>query len=263
MLKRILTAIVALCILIPVLIFADSPVFPVALSFVAAVAVYEVLHCVGLHKNVWISVPLYFLALVAPVAVRYLNDNISEYALVAILLLLLYTLCGAVLSHKKAGLAEVMTVFVTSLYAISGLSCIVYVYDIAAGGKYFYLLIFIGAWVTDTFAYFTGRFFGRHKLIPEVSPKKTVEGSIGGIVFCVIAFVIFAILFDLSVLTLSIVGLTASIVSQFGDLSMSLIKRHWGIKDYGKLFPGHGGVLDRFDSVLAVSILLAAASSFV
>ncbi|MBQ8214245.1 MAG: CDP-archaeol synthase [Clostridia bacterium] len=129
----------------------------------------------------------------------------------------------------------------------------------------------MGAWVTDTFAYFCGMLFGRggkHKLIPDVSPKKTVEGSIGGTVFCILAMVIFGIIINsiadlrANYIVLIGAGLLASIVSQIGDLCMSVIKRTYGIKDYGKLFPGHGGVLDRFDSVLAVAIVLAALCSF-
>ena len=108
---------------------------------------------------------------------------------------------------------------------------------------------------------------GKHKLIPAVSPKKTVEGAIGGVVFCVLATVLFGFIIEkffntfgiarANYLVLIIAGIFASVVSQTGDLIMSVIKRHYGIKDYGKLFPGHGGVLDRFDSVLAVSLILA------
>ena len=104
---------------------------------------------------------------------------------------------------------------------------------------------------------------GKHKLIPEVSPKKTIEGSIGGTLFCVLSFVVFGIVVDsffgtnANLIFLAISGVFVAIVAQMGDLIMSLIKREYGIKDYGKLFPGHGGVLDRFDSILAVSLMLA------
>ena len=131
---------------------------------------------------------------------------------------------------------------------------------------YIYLLAFVGAWVPDTFAYFTGMLFGKHKLIPDVSPKKTVEGAVGGVVFCVLAFVGFGLLYNnlwviegggkLPLWIMAVMGVLVSIVSQIGDLSLSLLKRKYGIKDFGKIFPGHGGVMDRFDSVLAVSIML-------
>ena len=159
----------------------------------------------------------------------------------------------------------------TAFYIIAGFNAVLYLHDYEPAGKYVYLAVFIGAWVTDTFAYFCGMLFGRggkHKLIPDVSPKKTVEGSIGGIVFCVLAMVLFGVIINsitdlhANYLVLIGAGLLASAVSQIGDLCMSVIKRTYGIKDYGKLFPGHGGVLDRFDSVLAVAVVLAALCSF-
>jgi len=127
---------------------------------------------------------------------------------------------------------------------------------------YLYLLPFVGAWVSDTFAYFTGRLLGRHKLIPEVSPKKTVEGCIGGIVFAIIAMLVFGLVIDLffepigvNYTVLGLMGLILSIISQVGDLIASIIKREEGVKDYGNILPGHGGITDRFDSVYTVAML--------
>ena len=144
--------------------------------------------------------------------------------------------------------------FASSFYICFSFCGIIYMRDME--NELIYLLIFIGAWITDIFAYLVGRAIGRHKLCPDVSPKKTIEGSIGGIVFCAGAFVLWAYIIDITnigIPVLILAGIVASCVSQIGDLSMSAIKRQHGIKDYGKLFPGHGGVLDRFDSVLAVS----------
>ena len=129
-------------------------------------------------------------------------------------------------------------------------------------------MIFLGAWITDTFAYFTGFFFGKHKLIEDVSPKKTIEGSIGGIFFCALSFVIFGLVVDTwfacdaNLIFLGVSGVVISLIAQVGDLIMSVIKRQYGIKDYGKIFPGHGGMLDRFDSILAVSLGLCAVCLF-
>lgn len=125
-------------------------------------------------------------------------------------------------------------------------------------GEYFIWLIFIGAWVTDTFAYFTGKALGKKKLLPAISPKKTVEGSIGGVMGCVALTTIYGILTSKYVNYMPlyhyiIIGILSGIVSQIGDLSASAIKRHTGIKDYGSLVPGHGGILDRFDSILFIA----------
>lgn len=112
-------------------------------------------------------------------------------------------------------------------------------------------LIFISAFGTDIFAYFTGYLIGRHKLCPDISPKKTIEGAVGGILGSVILSVAFGLLVCREYLILCIIiGIIGSVMSQLGDLSASIIKRKLGIKDYGNLIPGHGGILDRFDSVL-------------
>ena len=163
-------------------------------------------------------------------------------------------------SLKYSKIAEL---FGMALYIIAALNSIIYIRDLENGGQYLYLLIFMGAWVTDIFAYFSGMLFGKHKLIPEVSPKKTIEGSIGGILVCSLSFVVFGIVVDTffnmnaNLVFLAVSGILVSIVAQMGDLIMSLVKREYGIKDYGKLFPGHGGILDRFDSILSVSLMLA------
>jgi phosphatidate cytidylyltransferase len=123
--------------------------------------------------------------------------------------------------------------------------------------------------MTDTFAYFTGMLFGKHKLIPAVSPKKTVEGAVGGTLFAIGFTVLYGFIIGKvssaspNYLALVLVSLLVSILSQCGDLVMSLIKRKYGIKDYGKLFPGHGGVLDRFDSIIVTSACIYFLTNFV
>ncbi len=118
-------------------------------------------------------------------------------------------------------------------------------------------LIFITAFGTDIMAYFSGYFFGKHKLCEKISPKKTVEGAIGGVIGSVIFSVLFAYFFAGEyMLHCAILGVLGGIVSQFGDLTASIFKRHMGIKDYGNLIPGHGGILDRIDSVIFTAPLV-------
>ena len=267
MLKRILTGVIAFCfILVPVLLLADTVALPIGVAVFAMIATYEILHCVGLHKNLWLSAPMYLMSAAAPFVLRYMESDAVALLPAMICLPLLVSLAVAVFSHGKADIRDVSSAFVLWLYTIIGFMSLIMIYAFVEGGQYFYLLPFIGAWVTDIFAYFTGMLLGKHKLIPDVSPKKTVEGAIGGIVFCVAAFVGFGLLYNnlwlaeggnpLPVWLMGVVGLLVSLVSQIGDLSLSLLKRKYGIKDFGKIFPGHGGVMDRFDSVLAVSIML-------
>ena len=261
MLKRILTSIVGCAILLPVLIFSGTYVLPIAVTIVSLIALYEMFKCIGLHSKPAITLPAYFIAGILPIVAKIAHgaSNITGIMCALTMLYAVYLLSVAVVGHKTYTFGDSAMVFMTSLYIIGGFLSIVFLRQMSDN---IYLLAFIGAWITDIFAYFTGFLFGKHKLCEAISPKKTIEGSIGGIVFCAISFVIFAIITkgaDATVgycLIYAAVGIIISIVSQIGDQSMSLIKRHYNIKDFGKLFPGHGGILDRFDSVLAVSIVL-------
>ena len=265
---RILTGLVAFILFLPFLIFSDTIAFPIAMAICSVVSVFEMIHCVGLHKNPVLTVPLCLVAAAPPVCLRLLGiDPVMAAGPGAILVFLLYVLAITTFSKGKLPVTESSTALMTSIYIVAGFSAMVYLRDFHEGGKYLYLLTFIGAWVPDTFAYFTGMLFGKHKLIPDVSPKKTVEGAIGGVFFCILAFIAFALVYNhlwvaeggklLPLWLMAIIGLVTAVVSMVGDLTMSLIKRHYGIKDYGRILPGHGGFLDRFDSVIAVAVILA------
>ncbi len=131
-------------------------------------------------------------------------------------------------------------------------------------GIYYIWIPFILAFASDTGAYFTGMAIGKHKLCPVVSPKKTVEGLVGGVVCAVLGMLAYGLMLQfgfhakVNYLSLLIYGLVGSFGGVFGDLSLSVIKRQTGIKDYGNLIPGHGGILDRFDSVLVTAPLTEA-----
>ena len=268
MLKRIITAICALIVLIPILLFSDTLVFPIALGLAAALCLFEMFRCMGLHKNLAITLPMYAAALAFPVLQRFIDySDLVMIAFIAASLYTVYLFAIVIWSKGKIEYKDAATSCLTSLYIITALNMIVYIRDFGENGKYLYFLIFIGAWITDIFAYFTGVFFGKHKLIESVSPKKTIEGSIGGILFCSLGFVVMGIIANslgcnANFVFLAIGGVIISIISQIGDLIMSVIKRHYGVKDYGKLFPGHGGMLDRLDSILAVSFALSALCMF-
>ena len=272
---RIITAIVACALLVPVLIFAQTPALPIMLALCSVIAVYEMMSCIGLKKAYMLSVPLYLIAAGLPFLIRYMRTDLAfirQVVLAAALVLVLYFFAVLTFSHGKYKPADVGVSFMTVFYILAGFNAIMVLYACESFGSYVYLLTFIGAWVTDTFAYFCGMLFGsggKHKLIPDVSPKKTWEGSIGGVVFCIGAMMLFGFIIgkidsgvQVNYLMLAIAGFFVSVVSQVGDLCMSVIKRNYGIKDYGKLFPGHGGVLDRFDSVIAVAVVLAVFCSF-
>ncbi|MBE6589796.1 MAG: hypothetical protein E7643_06415 [Ruminococcaceae bacterium] len=290
--QRIITGLVATCVLIVNLIFARTPLLLCSLALASVISVFELARCVGLHKAYPLCIPLYVLAAICPFVTRYAGNfadlfeiggwedlatyagdlnKLRHYALIVIMVMMFYFFAMMTFSRGKYKVTDVSVLFMVSLYILLGINGIVVMHDYRTGGEILYITIFIGAWVTDIFAYFCGMLFGRggkHKLIPDVSPKKTVEGSIGGIVFCVLVMWIYGLLctkfstHDSYLWFFVIGGLIASIVAQLGDLLMSVVKRNYGIKDYGKIFPGHGGMLDRLDSMFAVSVALMAFSSF-
>lgn len=269
--QRIITAVVAFFVLLPVLIFSDTFIFPLGLAVCAVLSVWEMFACVGL-KNAWLfTAPMYVLGAAFPFLIRYLPDRdlLAPIAICAAVVWTLYAFTVLIFSHGKYPLEAVFVASFSLFYIFIGFNAILFIHDCEPGGKYLYYICFLGAWITDIFAYFCGRAFGKHKLIPDVSPQKTVEGSIGGTVFCILVMVIFGFVVEklvpeisANLLIFAVAGVLIAVVSQIGDLSMSVIKRKYGVKDYGFIFPGHGGVLDRFDSVIAVSALLMVFSLF-
>jgi len=131
----------------------------------------------------------------------------------------------------------------------------VYLVDAKPSGELLIWIIFIGSWLSDTAAFYSGKLFGKHKLSPKISPKKTVEGSIGGLIGAIVFSGIFGIIVQkyvniMPIYNYFILGALCGLFGQLGDLVASSIKRYSGIKDYSNLIPGHGGILDRFDSII-------------
>lgn len=267
MLTRIITGIVAIGLFIPVCIFSNTVVFPIVIGVLCLFGVYEMSKCLGFDKKFLITIPMYIFALGLPI-LRYFTGRNTPFlacAVIAFFGVLIYVLAYVMFKKNTIKLSEVLTFYAVFVYIVGCFSSMVIIRysgsHLGTGsdeidGKYVYLLAFLGAWVCDTFAYFVGKFLGKHKLIPEISPKKTIEGSIGGIIFTIGGFALYGFILNsafgqnFSYLKLCCLGLLLSVVSQIGDLIASSIKRQYEIKDYGKLFPGHGGVLDRFDSVM-------------
>ncbi|MDP4144373.1 MAG: phosphatidate cytidylyltransferase [Bacillota bacterium] len=135
----------------------------------------------------------------------------------------------------------------------------IYQISIKEHGNFLVWLVFISSWVCDTSAYYVGKYFGRNKLCPRVSPKKTVEGSLGGLFGSVIGCLVFGMISNhygvvIPLYHYIVIGVICGVLSQLGDLSASSIKRYAGVKDYSNLIPGHGGILDRFDSILFAAV---------
>lgn len=166
-------------------------------------------------------------------------------------------------SHVEVSFQKMAMTFMAGMAVPFMLCSIVRIHGMTVG-RYMVLVPFIAAVLNDIGGYFGGMFFGRHKLAPVISPKKTIEGAVGGVILAMLGMMLYAAILDLlfnfhvNYGYAVIYGLLGSLCGIFGDLCFSVIKRQTGIKDYGSLIPGHGGVLDRFDSMLLVGPLVEA-----
>ena len=258
---RVITATVMIAAMIPFFWFSYTVVFPILMAFLAVVGVWEMQGCIGARKHILSLIPTAAVAAVMPFMARYMADHVFTWAFVTSFLLITYSYIVSVFSSKKFTVDTAALSSSTGIYISFGFASVVLLRDFD-NGQFIFLLAFIIPWITDTFAYFCGRAFGKHKLIPEVSPKKTIEGSVGGTVCAVLITCLYGFLMGLffdvkpDYAALAVIALIMSLISQCGDLIMSLVKRKFNIKDYGKIFPGHGGVLDRFDSNICIAPLM-------
>ncbi len=252
---------------IPTLIFSGTLVYPIVMSLLSAIAVFEMLRVLGYGKRPAIVIPAYLIALAFPTAAYFAVDNLVTNVVIGASVLfvyLLYLLTLPVLTRGKLKITGMSAAFCTTTYVILAFSALSAV-RMLDNGVFYMFIPFICSWVSDVFAYFVGRLLGKHKLIPEISPKKTIEGSIGGIVFAALAMLLYGFIVDsffdaitVNYLVLGLMGFVLSIISQIGDLIASSLKREYGVKDYSNLLPGHGGIADRFDSIFAISLLVLA-----
>ena len=176
-----------------------------------------------------------------------------KISIVASFLFALFIISTFFVLNNKNTPIDICITFAGIGYICIFLEYIILIIDTIPNGDKYVWLVFLISFSTDIFAYFIGRQFGRRKLLPLISPKKTIEGSIGGMVSCLILTIIFGLIFKIPLFISIILGLIGSIIAQLGDLTASSIKRYVGIKDFGRIIPGHGGVLDRFDSVILVA----------
>ncbi|MCD7830791.1 MAG: phosphatidate cytidylyltransferase [Firmicutes bacterium] len=259
MAKRLLTGIILLAVLIPVLIFGDTAVLPALFAVISVVSLYETAKCAGddKGKNLKIMIPVYIIAAVFPFF-EFFTENKAVSILMAAGALAAFAVFfyHVVKFGKAAPISQNALILLMLIYVVGASSSAVSV-AVEENGVFLVPLIIICSWGTDIFAYVFGSLFGRHKLSPVVSPKKSIEGSVGGTVMAAALTVAYgAIVSHFTSLSanyaaLFVTGILISVISQMGDLNASAIKRSHNVKDFGKIFPGHGGMLDRFDSVIA------------
>lgn len=255
--QRILTAIVAIALFAPFIALGGWP-FTMIIYLIATIGLFELLRMrdISLFSVPGLIAWLMLAVLLAPTKLEStLFETIGftkiELVFAAILLLLIYT----VLVKNRLTFDHVSFLVMSVLYVGIGFY---YLIETRFFGIEYILFAFTVIWMTDTGAYFIGKQFGRRKLWPDISPNKTIAGFIGGIGSAIVFASIFQLIYPItsSFLILIIVTILASIVGQLGDLVESAMKRHYDVKDSGTLLPGHGGILDRFDSLLFVIPLL-------
>lgn len=253
MFKRTITAVIGLIVYFLILFAGEIP-FNCAVVVVIALMLYEAYKSLKCHKSLWI---MGFLSAAEIVFCAVVENDFQA----AVFLIIAVYMAVSVFLHGKIHFKDVYAHgFITLFISIFMASVIALRTQF---GIYAVLIIFICAWTTDTGAYFAGRFFGKHKLMPKVSPKKTVEGAIGGVIVCMLCCALYLFILN-RIEHAGIIGMDhyaqfivlggiASMISQMGDLAASAIKRDCGVKDFGNILPGHGGILDRFDSVVFIA----------
>lgn len=262
MATRIISAAVGLAIAIGVLFLSNTIVFNFAIAAIAVIMIHELLESCKCMQYKMHSVICYVFAAVMPFLVE--TDNMKVKYIFASLCILAMFL-GYLGSHKKLSFDKLCFMMVITLLVSLSMSCIVSLKNLDdLHGVCYVILALAGAWLGDSGAYFVGTFLGKHKLCPEISPKKTVEGAIGGVITVGVVFIIYAFFyklvqgargydFSVNYIYLMLMGIVCGMLGIVGDLSASLLKRQHNIKDFGKIMPGHGGLMDRFDSVLFVA----------
>ena len=262
---RVLSGVTLVAFFMAIVVFNRS--FPLALNiaiaFISALAVFEVIKALGLSDRWYITVP----GMTAAVLVQFCEFQQANIFIYSVFTACIF--CALLRHHREITFKEMAVVYSMVVLIPLALQTIVLVRTLSDQHGMFYALVCVfSAWIPDAGAFFAGKLFGKHKLCPEISPKKTVEGLVGGLVVAVLGNIgMMALITWLSSrgfgyltapLTLHfgricLLTPVLALLSVVGDLSFSIIKRTYGIKDYGNLMPGHGGVLDRFDSVLFIT----------
>ena len=264
---RLITAGVAIIVFLAVLIFGEmnSIVITIAIALANTIMCGEYLSAKKLNKNLKLMIPCLLAALLIPL-LSYTDFRYIPYYAFTLALVII-----TVVFHETTSLEDVMFSFAGVLLISVSMAAFAIRSAALNWRPAFWVVLTVGVpWISDSVAYFVGSAIGKRKLCPVISPKKTVEGAVAGVIGGTLAPLLFGLVFQLiygnvtiNYWILPVIGLLNSVISIFGDLLFSVIKRHCGIKDYGSIMPGHGGLLDRFDSVILCTPVIFIISQFV
>lgn len=255
---RLIVAAVLLPVLLIMILLLPTIVTTVVVGLACAVAAYELLMGTGCVSHIRLVIYTALMGFLTALWCHYGMDYTT--AVLGILVFTAALFAELLLSHAKLPFDQIAICYMGGILIPLLLCSLVRLHN-AEHGRFFILLPFLLAFTADSGAYFAGRYFGKHKLAPVISPNKTVEGVIGGVLGATVGIQIYCLVLDLGfgftanyLFALSY-GILGSLAAVLGDLAFSAIKRQTGIKDYGNILPGHGGVLDRFDSMTVVAPL--------
>ena len=257
------TRIIAAAVLLPIfllIVLATPGIYTaILLGIMAAIAAYELLQSTQIVKNIRLTAYAMVMAFAAAIW-SYFECNVVA-AEIGIFVFVSILMAEVMYSRMKLPMGQVAACLVAGLLIPYLFTSLVRIRQMD-NGRLFIIAPCVVAFLSDTGAYFVGCALGKHKLAPSISPKKTIEGVIGGILGAVLGMLLYCVVlmlaFDMKVnyINALLYGVIGSLVAVFGDLCFSVIKRQSGIKDYGNLIPGHGGILDRFDSMVFVGPLV-------
>lgn len=256
MAKRVISSIIGIIILILVFIFNNPAIINIAVTIIALIGLSE-FYSAFKNKGIKPFKSIGYLVTLFILTIGYLEADVLKIILFFTLPISIFILfCKSIFSNMKYNVVDISITILGIVY-VSFLTSFLALTRSLENGEYFIWYILAGAWITDTFAYLVGVKLGKHK-ISEISPKKSIEGCIGGAVGCMLFYGVYTyylttIGIELNIIAMTIVGLVISVISQIGDFAESSIKRYCEIKDSGTIMPGHGGVLDRFDSVIMIA----------
>ncbi|MCI8651162.1 MAG: phosphatidate cytidylyltransferase [Oscillospiraceae bacterium] len=253
---------VALIPVIFLVVYVLPPIAsPIALSIICALSVYEALCATNFLRHNRVAAYSIFLAALTPFWVY--TGSKGVYALGGLFLYVFLLFCESIASKNTLGLERMGGAFFLTLFIPLVLTAFLRIkIQFWIRWQFYILFPFVAAFMSDACAYFTGMAIGKHKLAPSLSPKKTVEGAVGGFVGATLGMMVYGLIWqqlfggEMNYPVLALYGALGSIASQVGDLSFSCIKREYGIKDFGHILPGHGGILDRFDSIILCAPLM-------
>lgn len=258
---RIIASLILAPLLVVLIIWAPILVDAIVIGLLAMVASYEMLYRTGLLRHVRLNI--YSAIMAFGVSLWSYFDWNYGVILLAVLIFYMAVFGEMMIAHLELPIQNAFLCFLSGIVIPFMLTSLVRILCMEHG-RILVCIPFIVAFMSDIGAYFIGVFFGKHKLCPRISPKKSVEGLIGGVVIGTLSMVAYGLVIDASLgvsmrlIPLIVCGVIGCLASAFGDLCMSVVKRQTGIKDYGNLIPGHGGVLDRLDSVIVAATLTEA-----